>query len=340
MKRQYTVKSQLTKSPGIYIISCNQTDKVYIGESLNLSQRICKHFSLLRKGSHGNPILQNIYNKYGEDSLAVDVLEYVKTESELELKILEQKYQEKYPTCISFDSNTIYQVERSEEWKANQRKVLDSVREQAIKACQVPIIIYDEKDKSITRFASITEASKVIEVKHINKNIRENILTPYKGKVAFLEEGFTEEKLKDILHSSSDITVVKGDYRLFNLVDGNEIKFGSKNQFSLYFSKSPNDKLYDLFSDRINWDFLTTNKIESESELFSREIEIDKTKYNFSSTCNLALWYKALKTGRNKVHMQEICGVDRKKIAQSFKKRSKEEWIELIETAIARVKSV
>ena len=62
MKRTFTVKTELKKKPGIYKISCTETDKVYIGESVDISQRMQKHFSLLRKNKHSNPILQNIFN--------------------------------------------------------------------------------------------------------------------------------------------------------------------------------------------------------------------------------------------------------------------------------------
>ena len=40
MKRVYKVKNQLKKSPGIYKISCTETNKVYIGETLDLSNRL------------------------------------------------------------------------------------------------------------------------------------------------------------------------------------------------------------------------------------------------------------------------------------------------------------
>lgn len=56
MKRKFIVKNQLKQRPGIYMMSCNGTDKVYIGETVNLSRRLQKHFSLLRKNKHSNPI--------------------------------------------------------------------------------------------------------------------------------------------------------------------------------------------------------------------------------------------------------------------------------------------
>ncbi len=147
MKRKYKVVNSLKKVPGIYKISCDQTDKVYIGETINLSQRIQKHFSMLRKGKHSNPILQNIFNKYGEESLEVSVLQYLETTDELILKTLEQEWQRKFPSCISLDSNVIFCAERTEEWKANQRKTLDNIRDKAIEVCSKSIILYNIKSK-------------------------------------------------------------------------------------------------------------------------------------------------------------------------------------------------
>lgn len=56
-KRKFIVETPLKQLPGIYKITCEDTDKVYIGESVNISQRIQKHFSFLRHNKHSNPIL-------------------------------------------------------------------------------------------------------------------------------------------------------------------------------------------------------------------------------------------------------------------------------------------
>lgn len=40
MKRKYQVKTQLKKFPAIYKIACLESKKTYIGETINVSQRI------------------------------------------------------------------------------------------------------------------------------------------------------------------------------------------------------------------------------------------------------------------------------------------------------------
>lgn len=339
MKRQYNVKSKLKKSSGIYLISCSETDKVYIGETVNLSQRIQKHFSCLRHKAHSNPILQNIFNKYGEETFSVEVLDYVDTTDELELKTIEKQWQDKYPTCVSLDSNIIFVVNRTEEQKERQREQLDSIRDKAVEACKVPIVVYDLQTKELLEFDRMKDAYIIIEAKHLTKNLKGELI-PYKNRyVGFRKDTFSKDKLKDILITTSKISVVRGEYNLINLLDGTILKFGSKNQFSLHFSTSPNDKMYNNYNNRIDFEWNVTT-IPTSSTLLNMDIELLKTKNKFSSTINLKAFYEALKIGRNISHIAELCGIGRKKLGQAFQQRTKEEWITLIETAIARVKSV
>jgi group I intron endonuclease len=52
------------KYSGIYELYIPDTKWNYIGSSFNVDKRIKQHFRLLRKGSHCNAILQNVYNKH------------------------------------------------------------------------------------------------------------------------------------------------------------------------------------------------------------------------------------------------------------------------------------
>lgn len=60
---------------GIYYIRCTYNKKVYIGSSINIEQRIKKHLWKLKNNKHENVYFQNIYNKYGYDSLKMGVVE-------------------------------------------------------------------------------------------------------------------------------------------------------------------------------------------------------------------------------------------------------------------------
>jgi len=62
--------------PGIYCLVNVQNGKKYIGSSLNISQRLYKHRSLLRNNKHENAYLQNAWNKYGEQYFIYSILEF------------------------------------------------------------------------------------------------------------------------------------------------------------------------------------------------------------------------------------------------------------------------
>lgn len=65
---------------GIYRITCVINGRNYIGQSRDVSSRIWKHKSQLRKGIHENPYLQNAWNLYGEINFSFDFIEKVEIE--------------------------------------------------------------------------------------------------------------------------------------------------------------------------------------------------------------------------------------------------------------------
>lgn len=71
------IDENLKNKSGIYCILNIQNNKKYIGSSINIWQRLQKHFSLLRNNKHENIILQNSFNKNGEDSFICFVLENI-----------------------------------------------------------------------------------------------------------------------------------------------------------------------------------------------------------------------------------------------------------------------
>ena len=59
---------------GIYEIRNIANNKIYIGSSINISNRFIEHRKHLRKGCHINSKLQRAWNKYGEDSFVFSVI--------------------------------------------------------------------------------------------------------------------------------------------------------------------------------------------------------------------------------------------------------------------------
>jgi len=64
------------KHSGIYKITNNLSQKVYIGQSINVFRRINTHRTSLRRGVHGNSHLQLSWNKYGEDAFTFEVVQF------------------------------------------------------------------------------------------------------------------------------------------------------------------------------------------------------------------------------------------------------------------------
>lgn len=67
---------------GIYIYYFRNTGKddceqSYVGSTTNFKKRHSEHTNLLKKGTHRNLHLQNIYNKFGEDNMEYEQLEHM-----------------------------------------------------------------------------------------------------------------------------------------------------------------------------------------------------------------------------------------------------------------------
>ena len=83
---------------GVYKITNVTNNKVYIGSSKELKNRITKHLWLLKNKRHDNIYLQNSYEKYGEKNFKFEVIEYC---SEEELIDRENFY------ILQYKSNTM-----------------------------------------------------------------------------------------------------------------------------------------------------------------------------------------------------------------------------------------
>ena len=78
---------------GIYSIYNSITDKCYIGSSTDIARRLSKHRCSLGRGSHQNTLLQNSWNKHGEENFTVKVLLYCAQE---DLLFYEQRAIDRY----------------------------------------------------------------------------------------------------------------------------------------------------------------------------------------------------------------------------------------------------
>lgn len=63
--------------PGVYAIINMHNNKMYIGSSVNIKNRLRSHFKSLHNGTHANKNLQAEWNLYGEQGFFYDLLEEV-----------------------------------------------------------------------------------------------------------------------------------------------------------------------------------------------------------------------------------------------------------------------
>lgn len=59
----------------IYKITNIKNNKFYVGSTIDFKRRKTHHLSNLRNGKHVNKYLQNAFNKYGEDSFKIEVID-------------------------------------------------------------------------------------------------------------------------------------------------------------------------------------------------------------------------------------------------------------------------
>lgn len=111
----------LNKS-GIYKICVLPTNKFYIGSAHIFKRRFLVHKNNLKKNKHGNTILQNAWNKYGEENFVFEIIEYCDKKNCL---IREQYYIDTLLPTININKFTgiyIEDLKRTKNTKKLQRQ--------------------------------------------------------------------------------------------------------------------------------------------------------------------------------------------------------------------------
>jgi hypothetical protein len=143
---------------GVYKITCFENGHYYYGSSINLKSRFINHISKLRLQKHRNHRLQRTFNKYGEDSLAFEVVEYC---DPYLTTLCEQKYLDAHAThdnCMNFCKNASAPMAGLKFSEDHKRKMAESQYRNKY--------IFTYKNGIIEEFNSLTEASKRFEVRN------------------------------------------------------------------------------------------------------------------------------------------------------------------------------
>jgi len=156
------VQRKWNKVPGIYKITVKGKNKeyFYIGSSINLYERLHNHKVNLKRNTHTNPIMQNLYNKYGLEAFSCEILE------ECQQEILTQKEQS-YIDLTSPYINITKEVIRNTPSPESSKKIADTLKDKRkkgiIKHTGTPckkVDVYDLNGNFIQTCDSISKAAK------------------------------------------------------------------------------------------------------------------------------------------------------------------------------------
>jgi len=71
------MSTSIPKTSGIYMITCLDNHRFYIGSSINLYRRYKDHWRALNNHTHRNQHLQRAWDKYTESSFVFEILELI-----------------------------------------------------------------------------------------------------------------------------------------------------------------------------------------------------------------------------------------------------------------------
>lgn len=183
----YKIKPR-KKQGGIYAIICNANGKIYIGSSNDMERRKQKHFSLLRNNRHSNPLLQNAYNKHGEQAFEFKVIE---TCRESRLLKREQYYIYYYNACNKQSGFNL-------SVRADKPVLTKEGRESTIRHNKKYIDLLPEFIRLHKLGLSNYKIAKALNINHNNPTIVKKYLAGAGYKVETPTER-KEEKFKDIV---------------------------------------------------------------------------------------------------------------------------------------------
>ena len=174
-------RSEFYKKSGIYCIA-HESGKSYVGSSINIYDRVCAHRRKLVNNEHENEHLQNAFNKHGEESFAVELLEECNS-SELakrETRWIEQRN----CMCKEYGYNKSFvSISRKNKYTRDSRIKMSKSHMGNKKV----LMLSKEDEESVKEFNSLYEAAEYIKESDQSKSseffIKQKISQASKGSV-------------------------------------------------------------------------------------------------------------------------------------------------------------
>lgn len=198
------ISKELIGKIGIYCIENIINGKKYIGKSINLYYRLHRHKCDLNKNRHKNPILQNSWNKHGENNFINYVVELC------DYNNINEK-EEFYINSIGDMNCGIIKDSRIEYSTATRNKMSIAKKNffanGGINSQAKEIEVYNLSGNYINSFSSIKLASKILNIS--TSSIHRNINGTYKraGNFQFKHKNSDKVILSFKKRDYSDIKV-------------------------------------------------------------------------------------------------------------------------------------
>lgn len=112
------------KKSYVYVLINTKNNKRYIGSTNDLTKRRCDHFNKLRKNKHINKILQNAWNKYGEESFIFQVIEECSIEDKLKR---EQYYLDTIKPEYNIATSSTAPMEGKKHTEETRKKIVEEL---------------------------------------------------------------------------------------------------------------------------------------------------------------------------------------------------------------------
>ena len=185
---------------GIYKITNLVNDKIYIGQSVDIKDRISRHKRELKYGIHNNEHLQSAWNKYGEPNFIFETIficarQYLDKTEKLFVKTLNSSDRKFGYNCDSggnnkkiLSSQTIEKIKLARSHQKITEKMLNALKLRRIKPMSEDNkrkLILANKGKTKSEYVrSCVSNANGISVVQIDKNTNEEIKTWKNGTLA------------------------------------------------------------------------------------------------------------------------------------------------------------